>query len=321
MKHVAFFFLFTVGLLFQIFALSLDVTPEVGYAKGESGEYVFYPDSPYSDDKLSELLWDYGFLYVGAKTGFRGERFSLENGVRFCVASEKDTMSDSDWQNVAKSGLGSYQYKTNYSESDNILCRSVSVNTKASYTFKPLSWLNLSPFVAVDFDYMRFCAKDGWYEYGKEGKYYNYAYDDKAHNSKGTFSGTVMRYKRWDVSNWLGLDAALLHPAGLRAIFSLAFSTFFFSADVDDHVLRDMTFVDFATSSFCAYKTGVTAECDLSERCTFGCSVFFTKSAIVRGFTYMRGEGEKYYSLLSDSEGAMSVSKLDIAAFARIRVF
>ena len=172
MKHVAFFFLFTVGLLFQIFALSLDVTPEVGYSKGESGEYVFYPDSSYSDDKLSELLWDYGFLYVGAKTGFRGERFSLENGVRFCVASEKDTMSDSDWQNVTGSALDAYQYKTNYSESDNVLCRSVSVNTKASFTFRPLSWLNLSPFVAVDFDYMRFCAKDGWYEYGSEGKYY-----------------------------------------------------------------------------------------------------------------------------------------------------
>ena len=302
-------------------ALEIELTPAAGFRHGNLGEYVFLKESPYSSSKLSELVWNYDFAYASVKTGVRGERFCLENAVSFAFLSTKSSMSDSDWQNVQYSGLSSYQYKTNYSESDNVLCRAVSVNTKAAFAFKPLSWLDLSPFFAVDFDYMRFRAEDGWYEYGKSSSRYYYSYSDSEHNSTGYFSGTVMRYRRWDVLTWLGASADFHSAKGFRAAISAAFCPYFFTADIDEHTLRGIEFVDMADGILCAYKIAGEAECAVSARGSLGVCVQYTGVPVVKGVSYQKSSGSTNYAEDTVCNSGMSKHDLCTAVFFRIRLF
>lgn len=296
------------------------IAPSIGFSRGTLGEIVYVNTNEYADDTLSELFWDYAFLSAGVKTGVKGAHFLFENAVSYAIAAQKGSMTDSDYLNVQYSGLQDYQYKTNYSESDNVLCRAVSVNTKVAFEFNTASWLHLSPFGGVDFFYTRFRAENGWYRYGKETSYGCYAYNS-SNSTSGTFSGTVMTYRRYDVMTWLGLESVFLPSEKSRVSLSAAFCPYYFAADIDNHVLRDITFVDFATGSFCAFKIGTETEYDVTDLLSLDFSVSYIGTTKIRGITYQKSSTEKVYKKTTGGESGMDLKNLNIAVSLKLRLF
>ena len=261
----------------------------MGVRKGKLGEYVFLKNCSYSNDKLSYLDWQFTNPYIALKTDVGYKRFNIENAVSYGFCAKSSTMSDSDWLNVQFSDLSASQYKTNYSESDNVTKRDISVSTEATFSFFPMETLSLKPLIAADFEYMRFVAQDGEYSYAKNNGNFYYRYDDVSHNSTGNFSGDVLYYRRWSFYLWLGIAAEYRVVDFLNIGASVAISPYYFATDIDTHCLTNTRYIDIIEDNFAAYKASIALSVPLaknSRKSAIGLDMSYLYTSVSRGKVY-----------------------------------
>ena len=145
---------------------SLEAEPWFGLKSGQLDELVFLKSSDYSDDKLSELNWEINHeYYAGIKLNGGFRNFFSETSFFAGIPSKVGGMKDSDWLNVKITGAEDYQYKTNYSESDNYLRYDFSYDLKLGYIFnlpelKSLE-ISIKPFLGFQYKDIKFDGKNG----------------------------------------------------------------------------------------------------------------------------------------------------------------
>lgn len=279
---------------------SLELEPLFGLKTGRADEYVFLKRSDYDSDKLSELNWEtrhefYGGLKVGA--GFKS--IFLETSFTAGISSRTGEMKDSDWFNVLYSELENYQYKTNYSESDNYLQYDYSYNLKAGYSFylPELKRLRTSIKLFSEFQHkaFKFNGKNGraWYGNLADGHYAKY--NDLTNQTVYDFSGEIISYKRQTSFFWLGVDVSLKFLEDF--IFSTGFkaSPYFYCESIDSHHLTGNDYMDVTPAYFAAFNWTAGAEYKITGRQSICINAAYFFMRAVRGDDYSKPSSQKKF--------------------------
>ncbi len=302
-------------------AWNFSLEPMLGIKNGLVQEYVFQKNCPYSDDTLSRLDWDMkNIWYMGLKATGGWNRITTSAYFTVAIPNNSGSMEDSDWQNVTATGLNAYQYKTNYSESDNYLNYNYSFGIQGGYTFKPLSFLDLLPFIGLDYDCFKFTAKDGdyWYgNYNSTGKYY---YQYKSSNSKsGSISGDVITYRRETYLTWVGLSGTFYLPNNFSILLEAKVAPYVYTWSEDNHLLRSINFVDICDDYFAAAKCGLGVSYKISKRNAISLNSSFLYIKEHRGSDYYKKENSATWKT-SSTEGGASQWNLDFSLSWKISI-
>jgi outer membrane protease len=193
----------------RIYAFS--ISPLAGFFWGQGEEQVYWNN--YSDDLLSQLLWDLKPLwYLGVALDF-SQREPLKKwggfaslSAKFGIPVETGGMEDRDWQIPGSAVLTNYSWHHNNTDSTIVL----DLTGGISIPLKSLFALRFS--LGLSYLHFAWTARDGYYLYGVGG--YSPPY--------GTVSGAVISYSQ----DWLllpfGVSFAIL--PGSRFSGSLYFS-------------------------------------------------------------------------------------------------
>ena len=269
---------------------SLSVQPRFGFKYGEAGEYVFSKTPNYSDDTVSELVYEakpelYGGLDVcgGWKRVFA--RVSACGG----IPMNTGTVSDSDWFNnspeyVRKAdSLLTANHKTHYSESDCRLDYDFSFGVALGYDVRVFEGSRVSvsvrPFYVFDYSAFRFTAKDGeaWYGANVGGHYAAWNDEENRSASSGKFSanadydGEDLSYRRWSVAHWIGLGASVSLPFKFTVDTGFCVAPYVYAESTDFHYLNNTknggtVYLDVTDGLFSAYKWNCGVSYSVSAR-------------------------------------------------------
>lgn len=300
--------------------------PILGIRNGQVDEYVFLKKCAYDSDKFSELNWKIkNEFYGGIRTGFEWGNFFSEFSVSGMLFSKKGLMADSDWMNAALANAEDYQYKTNYSESDNFLSSDYSAGAKIGCTFwlfeNDFASLSIKPFAGFTFSAIAFDAKNGTAWYGNYIGTYQAPYNDSENSTTIDFSGmNVISYKRKSYIAWLGFDFAAELSEKFIARAGFSFSPYLYAESIDTHHQRSLMFGDKTPGCFGAFDWRLSAEYILSGRFSvlLGAEFFFMR--VLRGDSYNKSVSSSEYKLDSTSEGGASSHFLDIALSCKIKL-
>lgn len=246
---------------------TFSVEPLFGLKNGIVDEYVYLKNCSYSDDKLSELNWDIkNELYGGIKLNGSFKNIFLETSFTAAIPKSSGITKDSDWKNVSAEGYSDWQFKTNYSETDNYIDYDIGTKVKAGYEFKLLQdkkiKLSLKPFAEFQYENFQFTTKDGtaWYGNTKISNLLWYRYNDSEHNSIFKFSslskynGKTISYQRQNLIFWLGSDFKIELPENFTVLAGFKVSPYIYSESVDTHYLND----PYGRTSYSSYYLDVT---------------------------------------------------------------
>ena len=303
----------------------LAVEPLFGMKWGQIDEYVFLKDSDYSNDKLSELNWEIKPLfYLGVRVsgGWRG--IEVSTSFTGAIPARTGITYDSDWQNIRYKNTGDYQYKTNYSESDNELDSNITWSINGGYTFAPVSFFSIKPFVGFDYDHIAFTAYDGNYWYGASASNHLYAYDDTEaeHRETGTFSGKVLGYERQSYFVWLGLSMAFFFPYNLSCTLGAQVAPYLYTFSTDTHYLTNSTeYVDIVEGYFSAFKAFSSIRYACTNRFSVCINGEFFYMKILRGDDYTKTANASSYTLSTYVDGGAGASFFDLAVSCKFRIF
>ncbi len=281
---------------------SLELEPLFGLKSGQADEYVFLKHSNYDDDKLSELNWEFDHeFYGGLKINAGFKNIFLENSFTAGIPSRVGQMKDSDWFNIQYSGLENYQYKTNYSESDNSLEYDYSYNLKAGYFFKLPEFKQLKTFVKIftEFQYktFKFNGKNGNAWYGDIVDGYYAKYNDFMNRTVYDFSGSkVISYKRQASLFWIGFDVNL--NLFENFIFSTGFKTspYFYCESIDNHHLTGNDYLDVTPAYFAAFNWNAGAEYKITKRQSLCLNADYFFMRVASGDDYAKSSFQKKFN-------------------------
>lgn len=281
------------------------VEPVVSFRTGTIGEYVFLKNSSYSSNKLSELDWDMKPIFavgIRANGGWKG--IGVTGYVSGAVSSKCGTMADSDWLNVQYSELSNYQYKTNYSESDNYVDSCINAGVQAGYTFNLPYHFSITPFAAFDFEHIAFTAKGGnaWYGTQSNSTYY-YPYNDASHQYTYNWDDDekVIGYERYTYIPWIGLSAGYKFDFGLSLSASFQTAPYVYCESQDDHYLTGNVYVDACSDNFCAFKYAFSASYRINRWNTVNLDISYFLLNTITGKSYQKVNNT--YVLLSEQDG------------------
>ncbi len=282
---------------------SFSVEPLFGLKNGIVDEYVFYKNSSYSDDKLSELNWDIkNEVYGGIKLNGSFKNIFLETSFTAAVPKSSGITKDSDWFNVDRANCEDYQYKTNYSETDNYIDYDIGAKVKAGYEFKVLQdkkvKLSLKPFAEFQYENFQFTTKDGTAWYGNYMTGYYAAWNDEENNNVFKFSslakynGKSISYQRQNLIIWLGSDFKVELPKNFAVLAGFKISPYMYSESLDSHYLNDTYgtrttyYLDVTPGFFSIFDANLAVEYALTKKQSIilGAEGFYMKT--VRGDDY-----------------------------------
>lgn len=182
----------------------LSFSPIIGYKTGEANEFVYSKNSSGDYRKLSQLKWEQKnkfFAGVGLSTGWK--RININLNITGIFAGRCGNMYDSDW-------LDLNNVKNDYSISENTFTSGTNFNAEASFTFKPLNKIWISPNLSFDYHYFEMEARNGYGWYGdsehndQTGTKTNVSWDDSSAHyfPVGTLFG--IDYNRHSYLAWIG---------------------------------------------------------------------------------------------------------------------
>ncbi|MBQ0051799.1 MAG: omptin family outer membrane protease [Treponema sp.] len=284
---------------FSFFAFShdfhLSVEPLVGLKNGQVDEYVFLKKCDYSDDKLSELNWDVkNEFYLGGKieTGYK----KLFADFKFTAAIPKSSgqMDDSDWLNVEKSGTEAYQYKTNYSISDNFLKYDFLFGVDLGYDFdifkNEILKIRLRPLIAFNYEKFYFNARNGsaWYGSYSGNHYLPY---ESATTPTYSFSGkSVIDYIRQSYTPWFGMNSYFTFKDKIDVGLGFRISPYTYVESIDIHYLNNgedgSAYLDATPGYFKTIKCSAEASYRINSRNSINFSANWVCMNILRGDDY-----------------------------------
>lgn len=281
---------------------SLELEPLFGLKSGQADEYVFLKHSNYDDDKLSELNWEFDHeFYGGLKINAGFKNIFLENSFTAGIPSRVGQMKDSDWFNVQYSGLENYQYKTNYSESDNFLEYDFSYKVKAGYSFnfpeiKKIK-IALKPFAAYQYKTFKFNGKNGtaWYGDFVSGYYAKWNDWENQDENSGPLNGDVISYKRQTSIFWIGLEAQFTVFDSF--VFSTGFkaSPYLYCESVDNHHMKDTDYLDVTPGYFAAFNWNLGAEYKITARQSICLNAEYFYMRVLRGDDYQKDSSHRKF--------------------------
>ncbi len=276
---------------------SFSVEPLFGLKNGIVDEYVFYKNSSYSDDKLSELNWDIkNEVYGGIKLNGSFKNIFLETSFTAAVPKSSGILKDSDWLNVQFANYEDYQYKTNYSEHDNYIDYDIGAKVKAGYEFKVLQdkkvKLSLRPFAEFQYENFQFTGKNGTCWYGADlGSYYARWNDWDHQNSKsGELSGDAVSYQMQNLILWLGSDFKIELPENFAVLAGFKVSPYMYSESIDSHYETNAYYLDITPGYFSIFDANLAVEYALTKKQSIilGAEGFYMKT--VRGNDYVNSK-------------------------------
>lgn len=305
-KIPLFLLLFSVS--FSAFAakagnFSLEIEPLFGLKSGQFDEFVFLKNSDYGDDKLSELNWEIRHEYyagIKLKGGFRN--VFAETSFFAGIPSEVGEMKDSDWLNILATATGAedYQYKTNYSESDNFLKYDFSCDLKAGYVFHLPEFKSLrtsvKPFLGFQYKNIKFDGKNGtaWYGTAENGIYTKW--NDTEKQILKEFSGKVISYERQSSIFWIGADSEFEFLEDFSFFAGFKVSPYLYCESVDEHFLKDSDYLDVTPGFFAAFDFSLGAEYKITERQSLCLCAEYFHMRTLRGDDYTKTSSQKKFS-------------------------
>jgi len=286
--------------------------PLFGIKSGTIGEYVFLKDSSYSSNKLSYLEWELKpRITAGTRINAGWNRIRGSVYITGTVPGNSGIMKDSDWLNSDCTNAAAYQYKTNYSESDNILKSNINTGIQAGYSFALSQKIDIFPFAAFDFEYLQFDAGEGTYWYGNDrasnsgssadglsGPYYPSS--DTEHRTVRTMTGKVIRYTQYSSYTWLGVATIIRLPRKCNLTVTIQGSPFVYCQAQDDHYLTGKTYVDVMSGFFSAYRAAAALSYPVTERSQIILSGEYFLLNTITGKSYETDSGTV---LLSSQQG------------------
>ena len=294
--------------------LVLSVTPSFGMINGQANEIVYRNSN--NDIFESELQWNMKPLfYAGLAADFAPVNSFARHGfignISFKMGLPQRTgiMEDRDWLYENSGAL------TNYSRHDNFSERSILADLSLGYSFPLLNLIVLG--INLDFSYMHFIwiAKDGYYQYLDSDSSGNILPGQTWTDAipKIYLKGNVLEYTQ----NWLIFSPGFFFKARLGDLFSLngnfSYSPFVYCADRDDHLLINMTFLDYLYyGQYLKGSAGVT----FSPLNNLDLTLFISYSSItdLRGDTYI-------YSAKYPGIAGGGYSAFEVGLSARMRLF
>lgn len=324
---------FDVGLMADLDAdfepdFFLDVEPLFGLKNGLVDEYVFLKNSAYSSDKLSELNWDIkNEFFAGANFKAVYKCLFLKTGFKAglsAISSKSGLMKDSDWRNLEAEDAGNYQYKTNYSESDNHIDYDFSTFIEAGGRFKFFREknvrVNLCPFLGFEYQIFKFTATDGTAWYGNilsEG--YQAEWNDISNRKVETFSGDVISYKRQNFILWLGGNLEFELPYNFVLGAGIKVSPWIYSESVDNHWLRSMDFLDAVSGFFSIMDISFSAEYKFTPKTSICLNADWLCSRLLRGDNYNKSHSADIWGKSPDADGGAAQKYLNFYISFRYR--
>lgn len=304
-------FLLLFSVCFSLFAakagdFSLEVEPLFGFKSGQIDEFVFLKSSDYEDDKLSELNWEINHeYYAGIKLNGGFKDFFAETSFCAGIPSKVGGMNDSDWLNVRIAGAEDYQYKTNYSESDNYLKYDFSYDLKLGYIFhlpavKSLK-TSIKPFLGFQYKNIKFDGKNGTAWYGADKGGYYAKWNDTENQSVSLFSGKVISYERQSSIFWLGADSEFDFLEDFSFFAGFKVSPYLYSESIDEHHLKDSGYLDVTPGFFAAFDFSLGAEYKITERQSLCLSAEYFYMRTLRGDDYTKTSAQKNFSVNNKS--------------------
>ena len=320
-------------LSFQAFSLSvkdfsLSVEPLFGMKYGQIDEYVFLKKSNFSDDKLSELNWEIKpLLYYGVKISGSYKGFFEESHFTAGIPMKTGLMKDSDWLNA---GLGitpekaaGRNYKTCYSEHDNILDYDISFGFKAGYDFSVMDIFSIKPSLAFQYENIRFTGEGGKGLYGYDsynnGEGYYQSYKDV--KKFIGFSGRVITYKRVSDYLWLGSDFSVKLPKNFEVNTGFFVAPYVYAVSYDSHLAKQYDYADKTQEAFGAFKWNLGAEYKISERQSVSLNASYFYMRVLRGDNYQKKSSESAYDKSSEVDGGAGARYFDLALSYKYKIF
>lgn len=176
-------------------SLSLTISPFFSNANGQINEYVFNKECTNTDNKESQLDWDLKNIPIfGIDCQINlNKTFTAIFQISMGLPKKSGNMQDYDWLNFL--GGKHYPYPsswlndksteiTNYSKHNNFLTQYINLFISAGRTFYLPKEIKTTPYLAYQYDFFSFDAKDGYGTY----KIDNWAISE--------FSGKVITYQQ-----------------------------------------------------------------------------------------------------------------------------
>ncbi|MGO8692617.1 MAG: omptin family outer membrane protease [Rectinemataceae bacterium] len=214
---------------------------------GTAYEYVY--DNA-NGNKLSELDWDIKPLtalssFARARTGNVEFGLSCEAG----IPGASGSVADSDWLNE---GTASPNFKTNYSESNVDAERLIDLTLSLGYIVDLAPESSLKLFVGFRYYDIAWSAHDGWYQYADNytKSNPNGPYDPYTTGAIQPFYGLVSTYEQQYTAVVFGLSGNYRFSERFSVEGSLQISPAVSCTDVDNHILRSVTFTDTLSGGF-----------------------------------------------------------------------
>ena len=270
---------------------------------GTIGEYVYINTSSGEDVKLSELDWDIKpSLQYGGRVGVSWKALAVSGFAFGAVPMRSGAMKDSDWLTLT-------DLKTTYSVQENALASSYSFGGRIAYTFKPLDFFSISPFIGTDYVYISMEARDGhgWNGYNKRTGT-GVSWD---HPAAKQYTAIYIDYMREEVCTHTGISFDIKINKFLFSL-SIALSPYTYMQSLDRHHGRGY-YIDIMHGWFSVYRFGTEAAYMFNKNISLSLALSWTFTRIIKGATYHSSRITGPWYKIDDTEGGASRNTAEIS--------
>jgi outer membrane protease len=292
---------------------------QYGFVHGLALEVVYPVPGDTKGELLSELRWDMkGVFYYGVKLDFfrtdimSSPGFFTSVSFKTGIPGDSGILENRDWMSVENGEL------TNFSSHTNMTRDFYWLDLTLGATVPIRSYFYLKPFISGSWMHFSFTGRDGYGIYAREKSYNSHTYypiDDKP--DELSFPGDVIHYKQ----DWLLI--AVGFSAGTKILspfsFDLSFqiSPFTYCAAKDEHLEREVIFMDFTGWGLFLEPAGVLSFS--VERIDFSLEFAWRYIGKTRGETYYTKDNDGSYYRATNGAGA-GLSLFNANFLIRIRI-
>ncbi len=266
--------------------ITLSATTSAGIIYGEAFEYV-YNQAVSANYKNSELDWTLQPLFYTEESLSLATAIGIEAhvDVKQGIPGNAGTMTDSDFLN----GNG---VRTHYSQSESYAERALLLDATVGYDLPIGETVVVVPYLGFSYMDFKWSARDGYYQYPTSG--YEYSFSTTGALVYGTLNpwsasetetplyGAGILYEQTYLIGSAGVRASLRLDR-LTVGASFAFSPLTYCYDMDNHLLRQITFTSTLTG-------GMTIEPALSLQYAFTQRASLTLSVDYRQIFNLLGD-------------------------------
>ena len=289
---------------------------EFGFIRGTALELVYPVDT--KGEFLSELRWDMKpVFYYGAQFDFghrdlmSGPGFSASISFKAGVPGDSGIMEDRDWMSQVNGNL------THFSSHINKTHEFYWLDAAIGASFPIKTYFYIIPFISGSWMHFSFTGRDGKIKYARVKSVNPDTYYPIDENpTEISFIGDDIHY----MQNWLLLAAGFSIGTKFLSRFSFDFSfqisPLTYCASIDEHLSRELTFIDFTGWGLFLEPAGRLSF--YIEKLEFSVDLAYSYIGNTRGQTYMK-QGNGNFNRAGGEAGA-GLSMLSSHFLVRVRI-